>query len=76
VRAFLLRHLAISNSSRLRAYIILEAVAESENPPVCCIQSGKDSCALLHLALKAFYPAKLPFPPLHAINAHANSVLS
>jgi sulfate adenylyltransferase subunit 2 len=45
-------------------HIIREAVAESENP-VMLYSIGKDSSALLHLALKAFYPGKPPFPLLH-----------
>jgi sulfate adenylyltransferase subunit 2 len=45
-------------------HIIREAVAESENP-VMLYSIGKDSSVLLHLALKAFYPSKLPFPLLH-----------
>ena len=45
-------------------HIIREAVAESEKP-VLLYSIGKDSSVLLHLALKAFYPAKLPFPLLH-----------
>ena len=45
-------------------HIIREAVAESDNP-VMLYSVGKDSSVLLHLALKAFYPAKLPFPLLH-----------
>jgi sulfate adenylyltransferase subunit 2 len=43
--------------------IIREAVAESENP-VLLYSVGKDSSVLLHLALKAFYPGKPPFPLL------------
>src|ERR1700730_12402958 len=45
-------------------HIIREAVAESENP-VLLYSIGKDSSVLLHLSLKAFYPAKPPFPLLH-----------
>src|SRR5713101_3525361 len=45
-------------------HIIREAVAESDNP-VMLYSIGKDSSVLLHLALKAFYPAKPPFPVLH-----------
>ena len=45
-------------------HIIREAVAETENP-VMLYSIGKDSSVLLHLALKAFYPAKPPFPLLH-----------
>jgi sulfate adenylyltransferase subunit 2 len=45
-------------------HILREAVAESENP-VMLYSIGKDSSVLLHLALKAFHPAKPPFPLLH-----------
>ncbi len=45
-------------------HIIREVVAESDSP-VLLYSIGKDSSVLLHLALKAFYPAKLPFPLLH-----------
>jgi sulfate adenylyltransferase subunit 2 len=44
--------------------IFREAVSESERP-VLLYSVGKDSSVLLHLALKAFYPAKPPFPLLH-----------
>ncbi|MGB8276782.1 MAG: sulfate adenylyltransferase subunit CysD [Methylovirgula sp.] len=44
--------------------IIREVVAEFERP-VMLYSIGKDSSALLHVALKAFYPSKLPFPLLH-----------
>ena len=44
--------------------IFREAVAGFRNP-VMMYSIGKDSSVLLHLALKAFYPAKLPFPVLH-----------
>jgi sulfate adenylyltransferase subunit 2 len=45
-------------------HIIREAVAQSDNP-VMLYSIGKDSSVLLRLALKAFYPGKLPFPLLH-----------
>ena len=45
-------------------HIIREAVAEFENP-VMLYSIGKDSSVLLHLARKAFFPAKPPFPLLH-----------
>ena len=45
-------------------YILREVVAERENP-VMLYSIGKDSSVLLHLAKKAFYPGKLPFPLLH-----------
>jgi sulfate adenylyltransferase small subunit/sulfate ABC transporter ATP-binding protein len=44
--------------------IIREAVAEAERP-VMLYSIGKDSSVMLHLALKAFYPMRLPFPLLH-----------
>jgi sulfate adenylyltransferase subunit 2 len=45
-------------------YIMREAVAEFGNP-VMMYSVGKDSSAMLHVAQKAFHPAKLPFPLLH-----------
>ncbi len=45
-------------------HIIREVVAEFENP-VMLYSIGKDSATMLHLAQKAFYPAKIPFPLLH-----------
>ena len=44
--------------------IIREAVAEVERP-VMLFSGGKDSCVMLHLARKAFFPARPPFPLLH-----------
>src|SRR5688572_9011134 len=44
--------------------IFREAVAESERP-VMLYSVGKDSSVMLHLAMKAFYPSKPPFPLLH-----------
>jgi sulfate adenylyltransferase subunit 2 len=45
-------------------YIMREVVSEFANP-VMLYSIGKDSSVMLHLALKAFYPAKPPFPLLH-----------
>jgi len=45
-------------------HIIREVVAEFENP-VMLYSIGKDSAVMLHLARKAFYPAKPPFPLMH-----------
>ncbi|HIU77157.1 MAG TPA: sulfate adenylyltransferase subunit CysD [Candidatus Pelethocola excrementipullorum] len=45
-------------------YIMREVAAECENP-VMLYSIGKDSSVMLHLALKAFYPEKPPFPLLH-----------
>src|ERR1700761_9638253 len=44
--------------------ILREVVAEFSNP-VMLYSIGKDSGVMLHLALKAFYPARPPFPLLH-----------
>ena len=60
----------VSISSHLRQleaesiYLFREVVAECENP-VMLYSIGKDSSVLLHLARKAFFPSKLPFPLLH-----------
>ena len=45
-------------------HIMREVVAEMRNP-VMLYSIGKDSSVMLHVALKAFYPAKPPFPLLH-----------
>ncbi len=45
-------------------YIIREVAAECEKP-VMLYSIGKDSSVMLHLALKAFYPEKPPFPFMH-----------
>ena len=45
-------------------HIIREVASEFENP-VMLYSVGKDSSVMLHLALKAFYPGKPPFPFMH-----------
>jgi sulfate adenylyltransferase subunit 2 len=57
----------ISHLRRLEAesiHIIREVAAEFANP-VMLYSVGKDSGVMLHLAMKAFYPAKPPFPLMH-----------
>src|ERR1051326_8294940 len=57
----------LSHLERLEAesiYIMREVAAEFRNP-VMLYSIGKDSSVMLHLAMKAFYPAKPPFPLLH-----------
>ena len=44
-------------------FILREVVAEFNNP-VMLYSVGKDSSVMLHLAQKAFYPSKIPFPLL------------
>jgi len=57
-----LNHLAALEAESI--HILREATAEATRP-VLLYSIGKDSAVLLHLALKAFYPAKPPFPLLH-----------
>ncbi len=45
-------------------HILREAVAEKRNP-VMLFSAGKDSTVMAHVALRAFYPGKPPFPLLH-----------
>ena len=45
-------------------YIMREVAAEFKNP-VLLYSVGKDSSVLVRLALKAFYPGKIPFPLMH-----------
>ncbi len=57
----------LSHLDKLEAeaiYIIREVAAECEKP-VMLYSIGKDSSVMLHLAMKAFYPEKPPFPFLH-----------
>ena len=50
-------------------HIIREAVSELERP-VLLFSGGKDSIVLLHLSLKAFRPARLPYPLVHVDTGH------
>jgi sulfate adenylyltransferase subunit 2 len=50
-------------------FIIREVAAECERP-VLLFSGGKDSAVLLHLAVKAFAPALLPFPVMHVDTGH------
>jgi sulfate adenylyltransferase subunit 2 len=57
----------LTHLQRLEAesiFIMREVVAECERP-VMLYSIGKDSSVMLHIAMKAFYPAKPPFPLLH-----------
>jgi sulfate adenylyltransferase subunit 2 len=60
-------HRTLTHLERLEAesiQIMREVVAECDKP-VMLYSIGKDSAVMLYLALKAFHPAKLPFPLLH-----------
>ena len=50
-------------------YVIREVAAQFENP-VLLFSGGKDSIIMFHLARKAFWPAKVPFPLMHIDTGH------
>ncbi|MCC5950618.1 MAG: sulfate adenylyltransferase subunit CysD [Acidimicrobiia bacterium] len=50
-------------------HIIREVAAEFERP-VLLFSGGKDSVVMLHLAVKAFWPCRLPFPVMHVDTGH------
>ena len=60
-------NIALSHLQRLEAESIhiFREVAASFSKPVMLYSVGKDSSVLMHLAMKAFYPSKPPFPFLH-----------
>jgi len=63
------------NISHLReleaeSIFIMREVAAQFEKPVLLFSGGKDSIIMFHLARKAFYPAKLPFPLLHIDTGH------
>lgn len=52
------------------AIYIFREVAAQFDKPVLLFSGGKDSILLVHLAIKAFYPAKVPFPLMHIDTGH------
>ena len=50
-------------------FVIREVAAQFENP-VMLFSGGKDSIVMFHLARKAFWPAKIPFPMMHVDTGH------
>ncbi len=65
-------HYELSHLRALEAeaiHIIREVAAEFERP-VLLFSGGKDSIVMLHLALKSFHPARLPFPVMHVDTGH------
>src|SRR5580658_838592 len=62
--AHLLRSAHLRRLEAESIHIMREVIAETRNP-VMLYSIGKDSSVMLHLAMKAFYPGKPPFPLLH-----------
>ncbi len=50
-------------------YVIREVYAQFDNPGIL-FSGGKDSIVMTHIACKAFYPAKIPFPLIHIDTGH------
>jgi sulfate adenylyltransferase subunit 2 len=67
VNKYLLNHLRELESESI--YVIREVAAQFERP-VLLFSGGKDSIVLVHMALKAFWPAKLPFALMHIDTGH------
>jgi sulfate adenylyltransferase subunit 2 len=66
-RTYELTHLEALEAEAV--HIIREVAAEFERP-VMLFSGGKDSAVMLHLAVKAFAPARLPFPVMHVDTGH------
>jgi sulfate adenylyltransferase subunit 2 len=58
------------NSLENEAIYIMREVAAQFEKPVLLFSGGKDSITLVRLAVKAFYPAKVPFPLMHIDTGH------
>ncbi len=58
------------NELEAEAIYVLREVAEQFERPVILFSGGKDSIVVTHLARKAFYPARIPFPLLHIDTGH------
>lgn len=62
-----LNHLRILESEAI--YVIRETAAQFERPALL-FSGGKDSIVMVHLARKAFFPARIPFPLVHIDTGH------
>lgn len=67
MKQFNINHLRELESESI--FVIREVAAQFENP-VMLFSGGKDSIIMFHLAQKAFYPAKVPFPLMHIDTGH------
>lgn len=67
MRAYNLTHLKELEAEAI--YVIREVAAQFENPAIL-FSGGKDSITVAHLARKAFFPAKVPFPLVHIDTGH------
>ncbi len=67
MKQYSLNHLRELESESI--YVIREVTAQFENP-VMLFSGGKDSIVMFHLARKAFWPAKVPFPLMHIDTGH------
>ena len=66
-RGYELTHLRVLEAESI--HIMREVAAEFERPALL-FSGGKDSIVMLHLAMKAFFPAKIPFPVMHVDTGH------
>jgi len=64
---FNLNHLRILESEAI--YVLRETAAQFERPALL-FSGGKDSIVMVHLARKAFFPARIPFPLVHIDTGH------
>jgi sulfate adenylyltransferase subunit 2 len=64
---YILNHLKILEAESI--FVIREVAAQFERP-VMLFSGGKDSIVMAHLARKAFWPARIPFPLLHIDTGH------
>jgi len=67
MKSYSLTHLRELESESI--YVLREVASQFENP-VMLFSGGKDSIVMFHLARKAFWPAKVPFPLLHIDTGH------
>ena len=67
MNSYNLTHLAELESE---AIFIIREVASQFEKPVMLFSGGKDSIIMFHLARKAFFPGKIPFPLMHIDTGH------